>query len=622
MSSVLPELSRSEADQGHSIATSSGLNSHRRNAFYFDSGQGPLLGWLHRATGNLRNVGLVICKPFGYEALCAHRSLRCFAEDAAEFGIPSLHVDYLGTGDSSDIDPSADQISTWTRDIIAAVKELRERAPIQQVCVLGVRLGALLAVLAAEECKDITSLVLISPIVSGRRYLRSLRTARLAASLSSEGSSAESTEGGGDGMEASGFMLSAATIASLNQLDLKTRAVPPVSDILVIDGKSLPGGGPWAKQLAEAGIRTQYLELPGLIEMIMTAPQDAQVPREMIAATRHWLGAISKTELDHGGLRHRGEPGPASASIVVQQENAEDPLRLTEKALFFGADKSLFGVITEPRIGEIRRRGVILLNAGSDSHIGANRLNVSLAREWASRGYVALRIDIGGLGDSHTRPGQPDDVVFPPAALDDIAAAVELLRTRYAARDVSLVGLCSGAYHALRAAVAGVPVNRILMVNPQHYFWKEGDTLADLQLAEVVHNPRLYMRRLFSREAWRRMFGGRVNLWRIARIYAYRPMLALESRMRDLARRARIRLPNDLGSELAQIYERGIRIVLVFARGEPGIDLLKLQAGSSVKKLGEYCRIHIIDGADHVFSQSAPRTLLRNTLSGELFARN
>jgi len=620
MSSVLPNLSLSGSHRDQSFATSFGEQGRARNAFYFASDGGPLFGWLHSATGSPRNMGLVICKPFGYEALCAHRSLRCFAETAAELGIPSLHVDYLGTGDSADMDPLADQISVWTHDVVAAVRELRKRTSVQQVCVLGVRLGALLAVLAAEECKDITSLVLISPIVSGRRYLRALRTARLAASLNAATPDADNAEAGDGAMEASGFLFSAATIGSLTQIDLKTRAVPPVADILVIDGKSLPGAGPWARQLAESGIRANYLELPGLIEMIMTAPQFAQVPREMVAATREWLNGTCDTKSNLAAPAQRSEP--TSTSILMTQDDGEPPLKLTERALFFGADNRLFGIITEPRIGEIRRRGVMLLNAGSDSHIGVNRVNVTLAREWASRGYVALRMDLGGLGDSDTRPGQPDDLVFPPAALDDIAAGVELLRTRYAARDVALFGLCSGAYHSLRAAVAGVPVNRILMVNPQNYFWKEGTTLEDLQLAEVVHNPRLYVHRLFSRDAWQRMLGGRVNLWRIARIYAYRSLLAMESKMRDVARRMHIRLPNDLGSELAQIYKRGVRIVLIFARGEPGIDLLKLQAGSSVKKLGGYCRIHIIDGADHIFSQSGPRMIMKKILSGELFARN
>jgi len=36
-------------------------------------------------------------------------------------------------------------------------------------------------------------------------------------------------------------------------------------------------------------------------------------------------------------------------------------------------------------------------------------------------------------------------------------------------RDFAVGGLCSAAYHALRAAVAGLPVNRLLMVNPQNF---------------------------------------------------------------------------------------------------------------------------------------------------------
>src|SRR5580658_6280344 len=120
------------------------------NAIYFDSGGHRLFGWFHTPTAQTTaDVGLVICKPFGYEALCSHRGLRAFAEAAAALGVPTMRLDYLGTGDSAEIDSQADQLDAWTRDVRAAVEELRDRTGVRHVCLLGVRLGALLAALAA-----------------------------------------------------------------------------------------------------------------------------------------------------------------------------------------------------------------------------------------------------------------------------------------------------------------------------------------------------------------------------------------------------------------------------------------------------------------------------------------
>jgi hypothetical protein len=56
------------------------------------------------------------------------------------------------------------------------------------------------------------------------------------------------------------------------------------------------------------------------------------------------------------------------------------------------------------------------------------------------------------------------------------------------------------------------------------------------------------------------------------------------------------------------------------SRGEPGIELLKLQGGAALKRLGERCRIHIVDDADHVFSKIESRMTLQRILSDELFA--
>ena len=591
---------------------------------YFDSGEDRLFGWIHRPLSRpLADLGLIICKPFGYEVMCSHTSLRAFADGAAELGVPALRFDYSGTGDSSDIDPRADQLQIWTKDVLAAIAELQDRCGVSRVCLFGLRLGALLASLAASRSESVSSVILIAPVISGRRYLRELRMTQLAAKMGKDSIQPTAKEGPGsettttDASEFSGYMLSAATLESLVQVDLA--ALPaPAADLLIIDADNHPASRGWAEALSQQHSQVRYKALPGLVGMLITAPHFAQVPSEMIAAMSDWLRPFLNGESPRTQIADRRQPNVLPLPGVEQDKDT----LLTERPVFFTTDAVLFGIVTEPRAGEMRRRAVILLNPGADLHIGANRMHVSLARRWARRGYYVLRMDLAGLGDSGKRPDQPDNEVFSPAALDDIRAAIEFMRTQYAISDVTLGGLCSGAYHSLRAAVEGLPVNRILLINPENYFWEEGMTLADLQLADVVRNPSVYLMRVQSSAAWRRLLSGNVNVWRVMKVYINRVSLALESVFRDLARLVRIHLPRDLGWELQELAARGVRVIFIFARGEPGIDLLTLQAGSAVKKLRDHCSVHVIDNSDHTFTRSDRRAALEAVLSEELFSLN
>jgi pimeloyl-ACP methyl ester carboxylesterase len=556
-----------------------------------------------------------LCKAFGYEALCAHRSVRVFAERIAGLGFPALRFDYRSTGDAADIDPQSDQIELWTEDIVTAVEELRQRASVGQVYLLGFRLGALLAWRAAARCR-VDGLALIAPVVSGRRYLRELRTARLAAlSGAAEPDRVAATDGA---LEATGYRLTAASITTLSDLDLASLP-SSVPRVLLIDRSDLPAATAWSAALARSGVQCEYRALPGAVEMLMRAPQFSTVPQAMLETTTEWLARVPTARAVPRGSAARPLRSAGAGTLQVLGDAEETPV--IERPVLFGNEGRLFGIVTEPRHDEARRRAVIVLNAAADHHSGASRISVTLARSWARHGYVVLRMDLAGIGDSATRPGRPDDEVFPPAALDDVRDALQLVRTCYGSQDVTLAGLCSGAYHALRAAVAGLPVNRLLMVNPQNFFWKEGTSLKGLQLAEVVRNPSLYRERLVSADAWKRMFTGQVNVWRIVRIYCHRPLLTLEAALRDAARALHIRLPSDLGSELEELGARGLHMVFVFSRDDPGIDLLKIQAGSSIRRLGERCRRHIIEGGDHTFTHAASRGALQRILSEELFAR-
>jgi len=260
----------------------------------------------------------------------------------------------------------------------------------------------------------------------------------------------------------------------------------------------------------------------------------------------------------------------------------------------------------------------VLVNAGADFHIGANRMYVELARDWARHGFVVLRFDLAGIGDSATRPNRPTDEVFPPQAMNDISAAIALIQTSFQIEDITIGGLCSGAYHALRAGTLALPVKRLLLINPQNYFWKEGMTVLDMQLVEVVSGPGVYGNLLLSTATWKKVLTLRVNHGYVLRIIGRRLLLALESRLRNLARHLHIPISNDLGRELEDVDARGTRVVMVFARGEAGLDLLKIQAGSSLTRLRKGFALHIVDDADHVFSRSSSRVALNRILHDEL----
>jgi pimeloyl-ACP methyl ester carboxylesterase len=611
----------------------------RPEPFYFGPPERPLFGLLHRPdapSARARRVGLVVCTPFGYEAICAPRALRHLAIGAAAASLPTLRFDYDGTGDSAGSDWDPARLGAWIRSVHHAIDALREETGVTDVALVGLRLGALVASLAALERTDVAGVAAIAPVASGRAYLRELKALQLALHLEPPPPDAAKREGV---EEAIGFVLTAETRAELGAVDLHKLAHRPAGAMLLLDRDDFPPNEKLAAHLVSLGARVDRQRLPGYADMMLD-PHKTKVPAGLVAVTVAWAEALaeglppaaerqtessSREDDAHGAARRTRARMPRGESGAVE-----------ERALWLDdGGASLFGILTLPArpaegaldpaepAANLPPKAVLWLNSGSVPHIGPNRMVVELARRWASQGHAVLRIDVSGIGESAPRPGEADNVVYSERARDDTAAALGYLKSR-GVRECHAIGLCSGAYNAFKGAVAGQPLDGIVLVNPAVFFWKPGMSLDfEFRAARVNREATRYRRGALDARKWLKLLRGQVELRPAVQILSRRAAAIATTSLRDVARRMGHPLSEDLAAELETIARRRIPMFFVFAAGEPGIDLLETEGGATAQRLRHknMLKLALLQGPDHTFTPLWAQDKLGAILDDHFFGR-
>jgi len=575
-------------------------DGYTAEAGWFGPEDRPRFGWLYRPDKPASNgVGVVIVPPFGREDICAHRTLRHLAEDSARAGFVSLRFDLDGTGDSAGDDADPDRIEAWIASVRDAC-DLARKAGSTGLVLVGVRLGATLAALAAKGRTDVAALVAFNAVVSGKAYLRELRAFQATMNLQPP-----PTPGDSGGQESSGFLFTDSTSAALKFVNLAAEDALPAPVVQVLERDDLPERKDWPEHLKKLGGIVEVQRVPGYADML-NDPHANRIAQAFIdacvARARSLPGfsgsAVSKASL----LRSRVAFNVGGAAI-------------TEEVVTPGA--GLFGILTRPSNGG-DEHAVLMLNAGAIRHIGSNRMDVRLARRLASVGLTVLRADLTGMGDSPARTGAVENVVYGPHCLEDVGLLVSWLRAR-GVRNLAAGGMCSGAYHVLRAMIARQAIDRAYLINclafgPTVAFDPEGSGV----LGEVAH----YDKAVRSGRAWRRLLTGRVAFGAVTRVAFWHLANVSKRAGREIARRLGIPLRDDLGTDLLAIARRGGRIDFLFCAGETGLTLLAAEAGSVVPAL---CRtnklgMRVLQGPDHTFTQRWAQVLLRDELIGILTA--
>jgi alpha-beta hydrolase superfamily lysophospholipase len=438
-------------------------NSGTKVPIHFGVHGRPLFGFYHppeTAGAEWRDVAVVLCNPLGSDHTRSERTYRHLAERLAAAGFPTIRFDFFGTGDSGGDELEAGLVQAWIEDVGAAVAEARARSGATKVALVGLRLGATLALLYSSTpsvSEGVDSLVLWSPCVSGGAFVSEItKLHKVYARIEPHLAGAPPPRG--DGEEALGLFLTRSAIADLSRIDLLETFRAPARRVLVIDGGNVSGKDALVQRLRDTGAECELRSHPGH-KFLMTVSHRGLVPDEVLGSIQGWLqDAYPKT----AGY------SPPSPRLTATAPFGERPL-------IFGEDHPLFGILTPAAAGRARpgRPPIIMTNAGCVNRTGPHRTYVKMARRWATLGFDVLRVDLSGIGDSPVAAGTPENLTYPSAGMDDLLQAISALGDHRAI----VVGLCSGGDYAFQLGARSSKIAGAWMLNPR--------TFCVLDLAQV-----------------------------------------------------------------------------------------------------------------------------------------
>jgi alpha-beta hydrolase superfamily lysophospholipase len=539
-----------------------------------------LFAWHHVARADLRRDAVVVlCPPLGFEYTCVYRTWRILAQELAALGLDVLRFDYHGTGNSAGDPEDPGRLGAWLLSIERASVAARELAGTEHVALVGLRLGATLAVEAAARA-GVSRLVLWSPFRSGRSYVRELLAFAL---LSSEDDLPPESE---EAIQAAGHIFTRQTLDELERLEIDSLERCAVPEVLIVDRDDRPVDPVLGARLEASGVRVTRCRPEGTSAMLVQ-PALSTVPRLALDAIGNWLSTwfpSGTTRVD----RRRSASSPCSVACG-------DGYR--ERAVQFGPRRRLFGVLTEPAAASPDAPAIVMCTTGAEHHVGPNRLYVPLARRWAARGHLVLRYDLGGIGDSLPPPGIGDNVAYPAHALEDAREAIAFARGKAPARKLILLGLCSGGWLAFRAALDGLPVDAIIAINPPLYL-REGP--AGMQCAADDSEFERYQRLFLDRASWSKVVRGRAAYGTFLRLSCGALARKVLAHVNTISGG---RLNDGLGRELEIISARGIASLFVFSQGDRGLDYFRLYGGAARRGPRRLRGIHhvIVNGGGHMF---------------------
>lgn len=261
---------------------------------------------------------------------------------------------------------------------------------------------------------------------------------------------------------------------------------------------------------------------------------------------------------------------------------------MKQEAVLFGDRRSLSGVITYPDRARPGAPAVVFLSAGVIHRVGPNGLYARLCLELAAHGFVTLRFDFSGIGESLPRA---DHMAFSQSSLLESQAAMDFLAETTGVRRFVMAGLCSGAFAAVKTAMHDSRVQAAIAINAQTL--QDGDQDG---FQAYAYN-RSVVRHMMRPRTWLKVLAGTAHFEGKLGILAAH--LAGSLRRRSLAQSA-----SSILRQLRTLTERRVSLLFLYSNGDPGLEYFRLLGEPEIRRLreGGLLKLKIISGTDHIFA--------------------
>ena len=552
-----------------------------------------LFGWLHAHPEHAGgDVAVLICQALAEDAFDSHHALRVLADGFAAAGYPAMRFNYPDTGDSADVTDAgpwvAEHWAAWQQSVHDAADWLRDVTGARRLIFCGLRIGAALAILAAERRDDVAALILLAPVLRGRSYLRQLW---IEAQLQNDGNPARSER-----LDFHELHLSPETLHLIGQLDLRQANLQAGHTVAIFSQSDSILLSQCVAEWTTRGADVTCSGFDGLEPMLRDYVDCEYVPVD-ISPIIEWT--------------RRAIPAQPSQSPVAAMPTSVT-LRLPgciETPLGFGPDKRLFGVLCRPdkKTGKI---AVVIVNCGRAPHYGVGRFGVEFARRLAILGIASLRIDFAGLGDSLGPTGRENlrTTIFETDRVADICAAIDVLE-RLGYRQFAVHGICSGAYHAFQSALADRRVNMLLLVNLPLFIWRQGDTMTFL--TRKANSFGHYLLKLTNKSDWSQILKGGTTHRAILRAQFERLYKSVQSTVRHLLGERFTRSdPRTFARDaMATLSRRSAKTMFLFAPDDFGLCAIERTFGRRGARLRAFqgVSMQVVPELDHDLRNSQAR---------------